>query len=56
MIYLAVENIENELKNEISRLNMVIEQNESQMKHVEQQNQNNEETVITVPPQIIKIG
>lgn len=67
MIYLALEGIEDELKNEVSRLNTNIVRNEPQpqqviqqipkqnpTEHVEQQTQNNKETVISIPPQVLK--
>jgi hypothetical protein len=59
MIYLAIEGIENELKNEIVKLSggvireEVIDKTETKNIHNDVNNQS-EETIITVPPKILK--
>lgn len=67
MIYLAVEGIENELQKEVSRLNMEHIINEQQPEtqqntkytstnNIKQKNiqNNNKETVISIPPRVLK--
>lgn len=54
MIYLAVEGIENEFKNEVNKMNVV--RNETKTQPDKQNKSNNrEETVITIQPQIMEL-
>lgn len=54
MIYLAVEGIENEFKNEVNKMNVV--RNETKTQPDKQNESNNrEETVITIQPQIMEL-
>lgn len=69
MLYIAIEGIESELQNEVNRLNMKLVRNEpqtqtqqvvqqttqpNQTKKIEQNTQNDIETIITIPPQELK--
>lgn len=62
MIYLAVEGIENELQNEISKLNMehIINEQQPETQQTSTNNKrqniknNNKETVISIPPCVLK--
>ena len=54
MIYLAVEGIENEFKNEVNKMNVV--RNETKTQPDKQYESNNSgETTITIPPQILEL-
>ena len=57
MIYLAVEGIEGELQNEVNRMNGEVIPKESNTSHILEyspQQETSEETVITIPPQVLK--
>jgi flagellar motor component MotA len=57
MIYLAVEGIEGELQNEVNRINGEVIPKESNTSHILEyspQQETSEETVITIPPQVLK--
>lgn len=57
MIYLAVEGIEGELQNEVNRMNGEVipkESNDSHILEYSPQQETSEETVITIPPQVLK--
>lgn len=57
MIYLAVEGIEGELQNEVNRINGEVIPKESNTSHILEyspQQEMSEETVITIPPQVLK--
>ena len=57
MIYLAVEVIEGELQNEVNRMNGEVIPKESNTSHILEyspQQETSEETVITIPPQVLK--
>ena len=57
MIYLAVEGIEGELQNEVNRINGEVIPKESNTSHILEyspQQGASEETVITIPPQVLK--
>ena len=57
MIYLAVEGIEGELQNEVNRMNGEVIPKESNTSHILEyspQQEMSEETVITIPPQVLK--
>ena len=70
MLYIAIEGIESELQNEVNRLNMELVRNEprtqtkqvvqqttqpNQTKQIEHNTQNNNiETIVTIPPQELK--
>ena len=54
MIYLAVNGIESELQNEVNRINEEMSVSESQTPHVLNANENNGETIVSVPPKVLK--
>lgn len=57
MIYLAVEGIEGELQNEVNRMNGEVIPKESNTSHILEyspQQETSEETIITIPPQVLK--
>lgn len=54
MIYLAVEGIENEFKNEVNKMNVVRNETKTQPNKQYESN-SSEETTITIPPQILEL-
>lgn len=57
MIYLAVDGIEGELQNAVNRMNGEVIPKESNTPHILEyspQQETSEETVITIPPQVLK--
>lgn len=61
MLYLAIEGIESELQNEVNRLNSEMIKKETQIPQSTQvlepeENKNNSETIVTIPPKTIMVG
>ena len=55
MIYLAIDGIENELQNEVNKINVGITENETQNKNILNNNTNDSnENVIIIPPKKLK--